>query len=272
MGVGGVAMLDHLAAQWGATPLARIDPDEFFDFSVQRPQRRLVDGKPAIAWPELQLLHARPEGATRDVLLLVGAEPHLRWPTLAKAFAQVITGLGCREAVQVLSFNGAVPHTRPALIQVLDGPPALAERFGSVARPSEYEGPVGFGSVLGDALAERGVATATLLSVSPFYLGLDPAPHAGVAIIRAIDRAVGTMTDVEELEKQQALLDARALDGLARSEDFRTLLGNLEQQYDSQLKVLQSGTPAELDGAAIVSDLDAFFRGESPPIEGPPSP
>ena len=36
--------LEHLELTWDATPLASIDPEEYYDFQVTRPHVRLADG------------------------------------------------------------------------------------------------------------------------------------------------------------------------------------------------------------------------------------
>jgi hypothetical protein len=245
MGDGGAAILETLASKWKAAPVAELNTESVYDFSVLRPIRRASGSTFELEWPGLRLLCARPPQASRDVLLLIGTEPHFRWPTLANALADELQRLGCPEAVQVAVFNGWAAHTRPCPLHVLDASERLASRFGVVARSSGYQGPVGFGSVLDSALAARNIDTATLVGINPFYLGPEPAPQNVIRMITAIDQAVGASTDTSDLAQQRALVDARTLDALARSEEFRMLLLNLERQYDSeQLAAPQSAAAA----------------------------
>lgn len=270
MGSSGAATLDYLATQWEARLVAEVDPDTLYDFSVLRPVRHSTEGGYALSWPTMRLMHARPSGAERDVLLLVGPEPHLRWRNAADELAQLVATLGCTEAVHVLGFNGTTPHTRPAPVQLFDATSELATRFDVRTEVSEYEGPVGFGTTLVSTLGARGITTATLVTLSPFYLGLDPAPHAVLGIVRAVDRALGVTTDVAELEEQRTQVDERALEALARNDEFRALLANLEQQHDAAVRALTTGSSfTDDDAAAIATEVDAFLRGYRSQIEDP---
>jgi len=261
MGDGGAAILEHLATQWGATSIADIDPETIYDFSVAGPVRTATEAGYELSWPQLRLMHARPASADRDVLLLLGPEPHLRWPSLASAMTKALATVGVRQAVQILALNAATPHTRPVPTQLLDAGAELAERFELTPRLSEYQGPVGFGAVLSSCLTESSIDTATLVAFSPFYLGLNPTPQAATELIRAIDRAVGTTTDVHELAEQQATFDQHAIEALLANEELRTFVAHLEQQYDSRLLEVALG-PAltEADGPALADEVAAFFR------------
>jgi predicted ATP-grasp superfamily ATP-dependent carboligase len=268
IGTGGFATLDYLATQWDATSIADIDPEPIYDFSVARPVRNATEDGFGLSWPQLRLMHARPDGADRDVLLLLGPEPHLRWPSLANAMTEALSAIGVGEAVQVLAFNAATPHTRPAPVHLLDAGAELAERFKLTSRGSEYQGPVGFGAVLGSSLTERSIKTATLVAFSPFYLGPDTAPHAAIELIGAIDRAVGTTTDVRELAEQQVTLDQRVAEALLANDELETLVVSLERQYDSQLlEIAWEPALTEADGSALADEVEAFFRGTQTPAD-----
>src|SRR5688500_15338360 len=74
------AALELVASQFDAKPFAAIEPEEFFDFQVTRPTVRLSEGVTrVIEWPELPLSEAPTKGSGRDLVLLTGAEPNMRW-------------------------------------------------------------------------------------------------------------------------------------------------------------------------------------------------
>src|SRR5262245_19051875 len=75
-----VSALDYLVQQWEAKPLADLDPEPFYDFTVQRPQTRLDDADQRVLhWPRNWFYVASPPGASHDLLLFAGIAPHLRW-------------------------------------------------------------------------------------------------------------------------------------------------------------------------------------------------
>ena len=69
--------VDHLIEFTGASRLASIDGDPFFDAQQVRPQVVLEDGVTrTIEWPE-NTIHANDEtDAGRELVLLSGIEPH----------------------------------------------------------------------------------------------------------------------------------------------------------------------------------------------------
>ena len=78
---GAAAAITYLIEQWDAKPLAEIDPEQFYDFTVQRPRVRLENGERVLDWPVNRFFVASPPGAGRDFVLLQGIEPHTRWKT-----------------------------------------------------------------------------------------------------------------------------------------------------------------------------------------------
>src|SRR5690349_12884787 len=71
-----------LIKEWSAARIASLDPEEFYDFTEVRPRVRLVDGlHRELEWPSLELFAHTDKALARDVVLLVGHEPQLRWRT-----------------------------------------------------------------------------------------------------------------------------------------------------------------------------------------------
>src|ERR671937_603487 len=76
--------LRHLVRDLPAERVARLDPEEFFVFTLERPEVKLRDeGDREIHWPRCEFFAWSPE--QRDGLLLFCApEPHQRWRAFTK--------------------------------------------------------------------------------------------------------------------------------------------------------------------------------------------
>ena len=154
--------LRKLVDHWEAEPLASIDPQLFFDFTVRRPRVRVADdddaepGVRTIDWPGNEFYLARPEGADRDLVLLVGAEPQLRWRQFIDAIVEVMERVGVSESLMLGAYRAATPHSRPLPVQLYSRDAKLAARFGLVPEPWSYEGPAGITTPLAVACEERG--------------------------------------------------------------------------------------------------------------------
>ena len=109
--------VSHLAEEWSAQPFASIDPEEFFDFSATRPEVRLVDGGiRQIVWPTNEFSAARMGTTGRDVILLSGNEPQLRWRAFCRHIIEVATACGAEMVVTLGALLADVPHSRPVRI------------------------------------------------------------------------------------------------------------------------------------------------------------
>src|SRR6266540_477022 len=155
------AALEAVAAALEAEPLARIDPEEFYDFQVNRPTIRMIEGQTReIDWPANTLLAVRVPTAERDLALLSGIEPNVRWRTFADSIVGAAERLGVEMVITVGALIADVAHTRPVPITGLASDPELVERLG-LSR-SSYEGPTGIVGVLHDACRRRGLVSASL--------------------------------------------------------------------------------------------------------------
>ena len=259
-----VAALEHIAEERGTRLLASIEPEPFFDFTVQRPLASIEDGERVVHWPEnrFELLEAGP-GADldRDIVLLIGTEPQLRWANFAAAVTAVMEQIGVRASVMLGAFRAPTPHSRPLPLELYTTDGELAAALRLPAEPWSYEGPASISTLLGVACAERGWPTAGLIAETPFYVDAEPQPHATLALVRALTRALDLEVDVDSLEEDVRELDAEAEEARGRSEPFAALVANLEQEYDRE-----SGSFDSIDLAAVpaapelLADVEAFLQ------------
>ena len=261
-----VAAIDHLAEQWDAQPLADLDPEPFYDFTVQRPRVRLEDGERLIDWPASRFLLASPPGASRDVVLLRGVEPHLRWRTFTEAIGALLEAVGSTESVTLGAQPAAVPHTRPLPVTLSASDPAFEERFGLKAPGSRYQGQTGIVGVLNLHLRARGWRNASLWALAPHYLTIGPNPAVSLALATLVDRGYGTSTGRASLEAQLSEFEEQVREALAQSGEAADYVRQLEEQYDANRP--DKGVPGEKPGGAselpptadLLDDLESFLR------------
>jgi proteasome assembly chaperone (PAC2) family protein len=244
----------YLAKTWDAEQFAEIDPEDFFDFQATRPHVSLEDGLTRrIEWPETGFYHARPEGLDRDVVLLLGIEPNLRWRT----FTELVIGLATELEVELMITLGAlladVPHTRPAPVTGSASDSELVERLGLSA--SRYEGPTGIVGVLHDACREAGIPSASLWAAVPHYVSLTPSPRAAVALCERLGSLIGVDIDVDELEEAAQSYEEQVSEAVASDEETASYVEELERRTDSIEE--SSDLPS---GEALAAELTRFLR------------
>jgi predicted ATP-grasp superfamily ATP-dependent carboligase len=244
----------YLAKTWGAEQFAEVDPEDFFDFQATRPHVSLEDGLTRrIDWPETGFYHARPEGLDRDIVLLLGIEPNLRWRT----FTDLVVGLAQELEVELMITLGAlladVPHTRPAPVTGSASDEELVQRLGLSA--SRYEGPTGIVGVLHDACRQADIPSASLWAAVPHYVSLTPSPRAAVALCERLGSLIGVEVDVDELEEAAQSYEEQVSEAVASDEETASYVEELERRADSIEE--SSDLPS---GDALAAELTRFLR------------
>jgi proteasome assembly chaperone (PAC2) family protein len=249
----------HLARVWSAERIASIDPEEFYDFQAVRPQVELVDGLTRkITWPENEFFAARPPGAQRDVLILVGTEPNTLWRTFSSLIVDVARDHGVELVITLGALLADVPHSRPVHITGTAADDDLVARLG--LQRSRYEGPTGIVGVLHDAFRSAGIDSASLWAAVPHYLSVSPNPKAALALIEKATELIGLPAEIDELTRATAAYESRATEIVAADEDVRAYVQLLEERIDERERdeaIEASDLPS---GDALAAELERFLR------------
>ena len=258
------AIVEYLIDAWDAEELAVIDPDAFYDFSATRPQARLEGERRVIDWPTLRLHRARPAPLGRDLLFFHGPEPSFRWQALAGAVTTACANLGVHDLLSISTFPGATPHTREIPLWMMASDPALAEPFEVDVIDPHYQGPIGFSGALNTRLRDAGLNTVSLIGVTPFYLGLDANPPAGIALLETLARAWQVELDLGDAHREATTFLGTVSGHVARSERLQEVVAHLETQYDKN-RAESAGSPFPSAGPLppsdeLLADVEQFLR------------
>jgi proteasome assembly chaperone (PAC2) family protein len=243
----------YLKERWGARPFATIDPEEFFDFSSTRPQVRLTAGlQREILWPLTELSAAALPETGRDVVVLVGSEPQLRWRTFAAQVVGLATELGAELVVTLGALLADVAHTRPVRVTGTAADPELVARLG--LERSTYEGPTGIVGVLHDAFRAARLQSASLWAAVPHYVAATPSPKATLALVRRTASLLSTPVMTDDLEQRALDYERQVSEVVATDDDVAAYVRRLEESADAD-------HPLEMQsGDALAAELERFLR------------
>ena len=249
------AALRAAADALDAEVVARIDPEEFFDFQVNRPTISLSEGQTRrIDWPANDLLAAEAPGAERDLLLLNGTEPNLRWRTFSEGIASATERFDVDLVVTLGALIADVAHTLPVPITGLASDAELAERL-DLTR-SSYEGPTGIVGVFHDTLRERGVDSASLWAAIPHYVAAVPNPKAALALLRRLEGLTGVALEASDLEEESDRFDEQVDQAVAANPEIKELVESLEEQQTARLESGEDLPSAD----SIARDFERYLR------------
>jgi proteasome assembly chaperone (PAC2) family protein len=244
--------VSHLLVGWRATLLASVDPEDYYDFQVNRPHVGFnSEGGRELSWRTTSIWHCQAGPADRDVLLVTGIEPNLRWRAFCDEMLDYLTGIGATTLVTLGALLADVPHTRPVPVNGISSDPELAERFG--LEPSRYTGPTGIVGVIQEASHRRGLETMSYWAAVPHYVAQAPAPKATLALLGQLEDLVGVPIDMRGLPEEAKAWE-RGVDELASDDsDVADYVRSLEEERDT------ADLP-EASGDAIAREFERYLK------------
>ncbi len=255
------AALMFIAESLGAERFARIDPEDFYDLQVTRPHIGFTEqGTRRITWPQVEIYAARVPGAPRDLILVQGPEPSMRWRSFSRHIVDLAEALGTQLVVTIGALLTDVPHTWPVPITGLASDEALVRKL--ALTPTTYEGPTGIVGVLHTAFAEAGMPSASLWASVPRYLPGGPNPKAALALVRAVEGLVAVAVDASDLELASSEFERQLGLAVESNPKARAIVENLEQAIGEESRALD---PEDLpSGDMLAREIQRFLRQQEP--------
>lgn len=267
-------------------PLADIDPEDYYDFQLNRPHIEFDDdGRRRLRWPSvtlygpvgadgMPLAHSSSVESTEpdpigvsgtnheNIYLLLGTEPSRGWKTFAtetidQALTADITGV-----IILGALLADVPHTRPIGVHSSSENAEVRDELG--VERSTYEGPVGILSVIAAMAEEAGIPTVSLWASVPHYVHNAPSPKATLALLDKLEELVDVVIPRGDL-LEEAREWEEGIDALANDDDeMRSYIDQLERARDAV-------EAPEASGEAIAQEFERYLRkrDDDPPADGP---
>jgi proteasome assembly chaperone (PAC2) family protein len=256
------AAVQFLVESFGGNPLATIDPEDFYDFTAVRPTVRLVEGRSrAIDWPENSFHAAYVPAADRDLILMNGVEPSLRWKAYCGHVVEVAQAMGAKMIVTLGALLADVPHSRPVGITGLASADGLVERLGF--ERTNYEGPTGIVGVLHATCANNGMESVSLWAPVPHYVAATPNPKAALALVRGFEGIAGIVVDATQLETASDDYDRQVTAAVATDPEVKAFVERLEEMADELSE--EEGEPEQIpSGDVIAREFQRFLRQRGP--------
>jgi hypothetical protein len=247
-------VVNHLGISWESVPIAAIDPDDFYDFQVNRPVIEVNDGKAErLVWPTTRLSLARGSstGLDRDIVLVHGVEPNMRWRGFTEELISALTELGVELVVIAGALLADSPHTRPVPVTVSGSERGLVREVSP--ETSDYKGSSGIVGVLQYSLNAAKIPAVTLWASVPHYVAQSPSPKATLALLRSVEDVLDLTLPMADLPEEARAWE-RGVDELASQDsDVAEYVRTLEEAKDA------TDLP-EASGDAIAREFERYLR------------
>jgi predicted ATP-grasp superfamily ATP-dependent carboligase len=263
-------VVNHLGIAWQAAPIGAIDPEDFYDYQVNRPVIEVENGHTKrLIWPTTRISLARAQnfdlldpadasvpstGLSRDVVLVHGIEPNMRWRAFSEELVRGLESLGVELVILLGALLADAPHTRPVPVTVGSSSAKLAADvavgdFGRV----DYKGPTGIIGVLQHTCTGAGISTISLWAQVPHYVAQPPSPKATLALLRGVEDILDAPLPLADLPEEARAWE-RGVDELAQQDaEVAEYVRTLEEAKDAM-------ELPEASGDAIAREFERYFR------------
>lgn len=244
--------INHLLASWSHHKLATVDPEEYYDFQVNRPSIK-VDERVVreIIWPNTVLFEVSTPHLDHDFVIVKGIEPSMKWRTFAQELLDIADDYEVSMSITLGALLSDTPHTRPITVTGSGAHPDVASRLG--IEISKYEGPTGIIGVLQDAAYTRGIDAVSLWASVPHYVSTPPCPKASLALINALEDFLDISIPQGDLPERASSWETQVNQMAAEDSEVGDYVKQLESSKDA------ADLPAAT-GESIAREVERFLR------------
>jgi proteasome assembly chaperone (PAC2) family protein len=245
------AAIEHLEQVWSAKTVAELDPEEFYDFQVNRPTVTQGDGgERRIIWPTTRFAVASPPGADSDVVLIRGIEPSTRWRGFCDEVLELCHSLEVTRVVLLGALLADVPYARSLPISGSASSEADIEQFNLTV--TKYEGPTGIVGVLHDACKVAELDALSFWVHVPHYANNPPCPKATLGLLHRIEEVLDIQVPMADLAEESAQWEERLKAAAEQDAELAEYVRELEERAGEDL--------SPKSGEEIAEQIERYLR------------
>jgi predicted ATP-grasp superfamily ATP-dependent carboligase len=205
----------------------------------------------SIEWPTTKLMVASPPGTERDVVLIRGIEPSMRWRTFCEQILELCHSLEVSRIVLLGALLADVPYTRPLPISGTASEREGAEKYKVV--PTRYDGPTGIVGVLQEACGRAELNAMSFWVHVPHYANNPPCPKATLALLHRIEDVLDLPVPMADLAEEADEWEKRVRAAAEQDAELGEYVRELEE------RVGDAGIQP-LTGDEIASEFEKYLR------------
>ncbi|WP_460742145.1 PAC2 family protein [Mariniluteicoccus endophyticus] len=242
--------VNHLIDNAQAELAFELDPEDYYDFQVNRPMSVATDdGGRAIEWNTARVFVGDIGG--RDLVLVTGPEPSMRWRSFSRALLSAIRSTGPSLVVVLGALLADTPHSRPIPVSASAPTRGIADR--REVEVGTYAGPTGIVGVIAADCAAAGFDVVSLWAAVPHYVASPPNPKATLALIQRLEDTAGLDVDLTELPELARAWERGVAELVETDDELADYVEGLEAEQD------ETSLP-EASGDAIAKEFERYLR------------
>ena len=244
--------INHLLTSWTHHKLGMMDPEDYYDFQVNRPAIK-VDERVVreIIWPNTVLFEVSTPHLDNDFIIVKGIEPSMKWRSFANELLDTADDYEVSMSITLGALLSDTPHTRPITVTGSGAHPDVADRLG--LEISKYEGPTGIIGVLQDAAHQRGIDAVSLWASVPHYVSTPPCPKASLALINALEDFLDISIPQGDLPERSSSWEIQVNQMAAEDSEVGDYVKQLETSKDA-------AELPEVTAESIAREVERYLR------------
>ena len=220
--------IENISCTYDVEPFAELDSDSFYNYQMRRPIVEVKDfGEREFHWPQTSFYSIEDFKLKKDLILVFGEEPSMRWKEYAKNIKDVLVELGVKRAITLGAFFGQVAHTLPVPIFGVSTDPTFHSRY-NILNPN-YSGPTGITSVVGQTLSESEIETTGLWAAVPHYLSSGGYPKGMSALMNKTSEILKIDIDDSGIQTEGQQFEVKINKAMENSQDLAEYVSRLEE-------------------------------------------
>jgi len=251
--------VEHLLSGWqdksdDVVPelIAEVESEEFYDFQVNRPVVSIDESQiRSLTWPTTQVFGLSIPSMQRDLVIVTGVEPSMRWKSFTSDLLDLADDLEVSLIITLGSLLADTPHTRPIAVTGTSAHPSIAARLG--VSVSKYEGPTGILGIIQDGCMRRGIDAISLWAAVPHYASNAPSPKATLALINTLEEFLEISIPLADLPENADLWEQEVNDLAAEDVEVAEYVKALEESKDA-------AELPEVSGDSIAKEFERYLR------------
>jgi len=251
--------VEHLLSGWRdksdeVVPelIADVDSEDFYDFQVNRPQVSIDDSEiRSITWPTTQVFGLAIPSMQRDLVIVTGVEPSMRWKNFTADLLDLADDLEVSLVMTLGSLLADTPHSRPITVTGTGAHPSIATRLG--VSVSKYEGPTGILGIIQDGCMRRGIDAISLWAAVPHYAASSPSPKATLALINTIEEFLDISIPMSDLPERSDAWEKEVDELAAEDSEVADYVKALEESKDA-------AELPDVSGDSIAKEFERYLR------------
>ena len=251
--------IEHLLSVWQDVDnevvpelIADIESEDYYDFQVNRPHIFVDDSQIRnITWPTTEIFGIALPHFDRDLVIVKGTEPSMRWKTFVREILDLADDLEVSLVITLGSLLADVPHSRPIGVSGSGAHPELATRLG--VEVSRYEGPTGILGIIGDACMRRGIDAISLWAAIPHYASSSPSPKASLALVNALEDFLDVDIPLADLAEAADEWEKDVTEMAKEDSDVAEYVKALEDSKDA-------AELPDVSGDSIAKEFERYLR------------